>query len=248
MKKFFTALKEAWKDKRERAFISLGLWFLFFAIIIALSGRATPEMYSDNGPKHNENKKSNIVSDGTSIETFKKMENYEYNSTIDIMINDKSIKYELKGTYYDNKYYFSLNNINFFINNNKIYVVDELNKTLTLYKSNNPNNIFNLYNMLFMTKDSLHNIIINSEEYNKTTYKDGTNIIEYVYKDYKDRIIRINNTEKENIINKIVLDYNNYYVDKNYQLFRVTIDFENINNLESYSRDYSSYQIIGDEE
>jgi hypothetical protein len=100
-----------------------------------------------------------------------------------------------------------------------------------------------------MTRDSLHNIIINSEQYNNpTTYKDGTNVIEYVYKDYKDRVIRINNTEKDNIINKIVLDYNNYYIDKNYQLFRVTINFDNINNIESYSKDYSSYQLIGDEE
>lgn len=247
MKQFFGALKEAWKDKKKRAFISLGLWFLFFILVIACSGRASSDMYSGDA-RNNENKKSNLVSDGSSVDKFKNTKNYEYESTIEIVLNNKTYNYGIKGTFYDNKYYFSYNNINYFINNNKIYVVDELNKTLTLYKDSNPNSIFNLYNILFMTKDSLHNIIINSEEYNKTTYKDGTNIIEYVYKDYKERIIRINNTEKENIINKMVLDYNNYYTDRNYQLFRVTINFDNIDNLESYSRDYSSYQIIGDEE
>ena len=70
MKEFFIALKEAWKDKKKRAFISLGLWFIFFVVIIALSGRASSDMYADE-PRNNENKKSNLVSDGSSIEKFK---------------------------------------------------------------------------------------------------------------------------------------------------------------------------------
>ena len=169
MKKYFTALKEAWKDKRKRAFISLGLWFLFFLLVIGLSGNASSSSYTDTERKSNKN--SNLVSDGTGIEKFNKMDNYEYNSTIELSLNDKTVTYVFNGTYYDKKYYFSLNNYNFYINNNKLYIVDDINKTLTLYKSSSPNNILNIYNILFMTKDSLYNIVINVSNLNKMNNK-----------------------------------------------------------------------------
>lgn len=248
MKEKIKLFMEVWKDKKKRAFISLGLWFLFFALIIGLSGRGTNNIYESENNSSSNNLNSNMVSDGSSLKKFKEMKNYEYSETIEITKNNQTVNYIINGTYFDNKYYFSIDNVNYYINNEKIYLVDELNKTLTLYNSDNPNDLLNLFNVLYTTKDNLYVLIDSSEEYNKITYKDGTNTIEYVYKDYKNRVIRINNSENENIIKKIVMDFNNYYAEGKYQLFRVTINFDNIDNLMEYGKDYSSYQIIGDGE
>lgn len=239
MKEFKEFIKDAIHDKRKKAILSLALWFLFFVIVFLLMGgrntipKEVHYQYSSN---------SNVITTSPT-ENYKNMENFEFNYVVEITENNLTDTYNISGTYYKNKYYFELLNNKYLIDNNTIYLVDDINKQLKEIDKNDPKSIFYRFDIRVLNKDSIYTFISSSTEENSTIYKDGTKSITYLYKNYENKTIDLIVSVKENMINSITLNFNNYFSDR-YQLFKVSINYQNINNIMEYNKNYNEYKLV----
>lgn len=234
MKKYLEYIKIIRSDKRKSAIASLFIWLLFFICVFSLVGRAPKNLtindYSNVEDKNekNENNYNTITS-------------YEVNYLVETNIN----KYVITSTFYNEKYYYTYDNNNYYLDNDILYYVDDINRQLKKVNVNS-NSVFDIIDIKQLTKDSIQTIIESSEEESKTTYKDGTIVKNYIYTTFDNRKMYINTTEKDGIINNVVIDYKDYF-NTNYTIFKVTCSYQNINNILEYNRNYNSYQKIGGE-
>lgn len=237
MKEFKEFIKNVFKNKRQRAIVSLLFWFFFFVIVFILMGgsSAIPKSYPTN-----ESVKNNDT--GNSFDNFKNMENFEYSFLITIKENNVTDMYKIEGTYYKDKYYFELDNNKYYINNNLIYSVNEDERKLKEFKSIDPKNLFNRIDFGLLTKKNIYTFISSSDEKSKTTYKDGSILSNLIYKSYDDRKIEIVVSEYSNIISNIDMDFKDYF-DIKYDEFKVNITYKNINNIAEYDKNYDEYEI-----
>ena len=238
MKDFKEFIKSLWHDKRKRAFVSLALWIIFFVIVFIMIGgpNQLPREYLDSSKPTNKS--------GSAIDNFKAMENYEYNYEIKITdSNNITNTYEIDGIYYDVKYYFEMNNRNYYILDNELYDVDKDSKTLTTLNKSDSTNILNMLDIRLFNKDSMYTLINSSEEQNSTTYKDGSMVRNLTYKSYDNHIIDMVVTEYSNIISSIELDLSKY-LDQPSRQVEVEVNLENINNIAEYDLSYDDYKII----
>ena len=242
MKKIKEFLKEVRSDKRKKGLFSLGLWFLFFVFVFLLLGnpRDSYENYYKQQSKLEEedvnNTKVQLLEN--SLENYNNMSNYEFSYNIDISINNINKTHILTGTFYDNKYYLEMNNIKYYIDGNNIYIVDINNKLLKKISKFN----VDILDISTILKDNLYTMIKSSEEISSKSYVDKSIVREYLYKNYNNKTINISFTEKDKLINKVIVDYKNYF--DSYQNFMVTINFDNINNINEYTVNYDDYTII----
>ena len=239
MKEFKEFIKDAIHDKRKKAILSLVLWFLFFVVVFLLMGGRNT-IPKEIHYQYSSNSNTNSTSP---IENYKNMENFEFNYIVEIIENNSTNTYNITGTYYENKYYFELLNSKYLIDNNTIYIVDEINKQLKEIDKNDPKSIFSLFDIRILNKDSIYTFITSSTEEDSTIYKDKTKSITYLYKNYENKTIDLIVSVKENMINSITLKFNNYFGDK-YQLFKVSINYKNINNIVEYNKNYDEYKLV----
>ena len=236
MKKYLECIKEIRKDKRKSAIASLVLWLIFFIVIIPMVGRVPKDItIRTSGDDLNNNE---VVKE--SIDSYKEMKSYNVNYLVETNVNN----YTLNGTYYDEKYYYIYDSNNYYLDNEKLYYVDDINKQLK--KVNIDNNVFSIIDMNLLTKDSLYTFITCSEEESKTSYKDGKVVRNYIYTTSDNRKMYITTTEIDNNINTIVIDYKDY-LKNGYTIFKVTCNYQNINNLLEYNKDYTNYKILEEE-
>jgi hypothetical protein len=239
MKQFIEIVKGIFSDKRKRSGVGVIVCVLFMFLMVMMV-RPQAESYKKTLNKSNSNiKKTN---NKNAIENYGNMNSYEV--TYDINITEKNINkvYKITGTYFEDKYYLMLDNKTYYIVEDKIYLVDDLNNKLLLLTDKN--SIFNKFDFNLLLKKNTYNTINYCEEKAKTEYKDGTATIEYLYKNYKNNYITMVVKEGNGLINQIDYDFTNYY-DKNiYQLLKVNVTYTNINNISSYNRNYDKYTII----
>lgn len=241
MKKYIEIFKEVRGNKRKKALFSLILWFVFFLMLFALIGRPPENLTVNDYSTKNSN---SITSTGSSINNYNLMENFEFSYLIEITENNVSDVYKVNGTYYDGKYYFTIDNINYYLDNNVVYIVNEIDKQLQEFSSIDTKNILNRFDVTLLTKSSIYTMITSSEEETKTSYKDGTIVKSYIYTNHDSTTVNITTTEYSDILNNVTLDYTNYFKNANYQAFKVTCNYQNINNIVEYNKDYSNYTII----
>lgn len=242
MKKFWEIVKNAFKDKRKRAVISLGFWIIFFIAVFVMVGGPVNIDYEYQ--KRTSSSNSNISKPVTknTLENFKKVDNTEFTYDVTITEYNKTLNYKIEGTYYDKDYYFTLDGVSYYLKDDIIYLVDDVNHNLVTFRPD-ANHLFNRMDgklMQMLRISELYTTLTSSEEQTKTTYKDNTTVTSFAYKVYDGRSIAIKMTEKDNKLGVLSLDYTNYAVPKT-QLFRVDITYNNMDNIADYNKDYHTY-------
>ncbi len=185
IKEIYTFIKDKLKNKRTRALAILSLYFIFFLFMFLFIKFSSPKI--DNTKTQEE-----VITNYKNINEF-----YNYEYSIEIEKTDKIDKYLLKGT-----------------NNNEGFT-----QQMYLYnpKTNNYEEILEYVdiNSLFIDRDNIISYVDNLKEEFKTDYKDGTIQKNYLVsinkidKNYQNADIEINVFEKDNFINKIVIDGTN---------------------------------------
>lgn len=186
LKEVFDFIKNKLADKRTRAITILSLYFIFFVVIFIFISLAP---------------KTSIVNDNDDTEKIVNYENinknYKYEYTIEIEKNNQITKYLIEGVQNESEYTEVI----------KQYNIDTNDYEL-IYESED-------INSLFINRDNLISYVNNLKEEFETDYKDGTIQKNYLVdintidKNYNSETIEINVFEKENFINKIIVDGTN---------------------------------------
>ncbi len=242
IKKIIDFIKDVYGNKRKRAIAGIIFWLGFMAVVLSMV--KVPPSYRNNTPNSSSNASNINKTSDSALNVFNQMTSFEYNYLVEITDNNIEYKYVIKGTYYDDKYYFEINNDSYYGVNNEFYYVDSNSKTLKLVDKKDNESIFSKMDLEFLSKNSMFNIITSSEKKSETIYKDGNTVKKYAYIDHANRKINIVSTENNGIINNIVFDYIGYVNSSRFQLYKATCDFENINNIESFDKNYDDYTII----
>lgn len=110
---------ELWNNPRYRSLLVLGLYVIFFAVIIASINSSTPNI------SNNSNNKIDIIG------TYKKMDNYRYKAIIkneneeiligDVYENKHKITYDNNSYYYNNVYLYKQEENKYKVFNDKLF-------------------------------------------------------------------------------------------------------------------------------
>lgn len=218
---WFSILKELWKVPRYKSLITLGLYGIFFLsiylIILISSMFNKPEENYEIDP----------------IDMYSQMESYEY--IYDIKSN--LYTYEVNGTYVNGKDNFSINNNDFYIENNiisakniQINLPEVLSIDLLMIRPNILANIFTKENLKSKTEyengntKEIYNVLVTDfnitflqEPYDSSKYIEFTVYIE------------------DNLIKEINIDLSEIMqvVNSNIQSYTIDISYSNINNIKS---------------
>ena len=138
-------IKELWSNRKTRAIFLLGVYFIFFMIVIILARQTQTT-------NHLEYKYQNI-------------QNYEYQITV---FNKQQPVITKKGKKYNNKEQYTFNNQEFYVQDHIIYKIIE--NQMHIY--NTQEQIEELLTLL--TPLNIEKLIQKSSLNYSTTYKDGT--------------------------------------------------------------------------
>jgi hypothetical protein len=240
MKEKIKKFKEIWAVTRYRGLIKLGIGIAFMVLVYILIGGFNQMVPLSQLPglENNENKKS-ITND--ILENYINMDSCEYTYSVEVNNGNATNKFQIDGTYFNKNYYFKINNQDYTIKDNEIYLVDSENKKLVSV-SGKTNNIFNIIDLRLLSINNIHTFLTSSSTDDGTKYKDGTENKKYSYTSYDNKSISFVVNGKNNVINTIDIDFKNYV--KGYTLYNVNITYKNINNIVEYAKDYTNYQIV----
>lgn len=223
IKNIIKTIKEMSKNPRKKALLELGAWLLFFLIsyiIIILIPHPTPTYKSSS----NENKIDSLTKYST-------RKSYEYEITFTYLDNEEKII----GTYFDNNYYFTYLEEEYYAPLETIYKVDNITQTLIL-----DNSFLVTLSVLELSNDKVKEMIDSSKIVEEKEYKDGKRITTYeCIKEEKN--ITLTFTESDSEIIEVIVDYSDYY--ELYPNLQVKLEYSEINNLTSYSK-YLDYQVV----
>ena len=242
MKNVIEVIKNIFSDKRKRSGLGVIVCVLFMFLMVLLV-KPQAETYKSY---YSSNKTSNIpkVNSKDVIDGYNNITSYEISYDINITENNINKTYNVQGTYFDDKYYLLFDNKSYYLVNDKIYLVDDINNKLLSIDIKDKNSIFNKIDFNLLLKKNTYNIIKSSEEKSKTEYKDGTVTIEYLYKNYKEKTINVIIKANNNLINHIDYDLTNYFDNNIYQSFKVNSTYTNVNNIADYNKSYEGYTIV----
>lgn len=215
----YQKFKELWANERTRSIISLGLWLIFFAVVVLFIRATAPTPTSND----------TVNTAGTN---FDKMSNYSFSAISDNL--------EINGFVYNDKMEFILNNQRYYVNND-VYLIsgDKAEKKdfdLSFLKINTKmlNNLLGElkgteqdgYTKYLVPLDrfiNLYEIDTEADLSKAMSY----NIVVNVYKD-------------KNVIKGVSLDLTNYNIFRfnNNKSFVVTIYYYNINNISDFTEEY----------
>lgn len=222
--------KEMMKNPRKKALFQLGCWGAFFLIsylVIILIPHPTPVYRNPN---------SNTKKD--TLTNYQTMNNFEYTYTFSYNGKEE----EIVGTYFDNHYYFSYLNQEYYTDEENIYEVDSTNK---MFK--NVDNFIVLLSLTELRKENLAEFLVNDNLVESKEYKDGKKINTYQYFIEENKYIYLTVTEQDRYIEEILVDLKDYLESKEliFSNFEVKLQYSEINNLSSYSKNYSDYVLEG---
>lgn len=211
--------KEAWKDPKKHALIVLGIWGILFVlaiIFVNLNFSRTPV---------------STTTSSSPLETFKNMQSYEFNYT--------GPNISLNGMTYDDKYLLYVNNEKYYKNN-------------VLYKMGETTSAEVEPEILKIDNQMIYDLISNLEPVKKDGYEEYTIPLITFMQSYENSTqgdansnIIIDLYEKDNKINKVVIDLTSYYQTKGITTnsYILTISYYNINNLSDFTDEYD--EMIG---
>lgn len=233
MKEKYKAFKEWRKNPRYNALFKLLCWFIFFATLylLACAGVFAPKYKSSSKDSNN----GRVTND--SVENYINMSSYEYE--YNIKYDDNTVN--INGIFYDNKYYFSIEDKNYY-DNGTLYFVDEDKKQLIEITD-----IDLPISLNEIERNIIHMWLDEGEIYETIAYKDGSKIVTYLYSPTDEYDIKVVATESEHLINYVEIDLLELFQTKNieYNNFNVNIKYTNINNISSYEKNYEKdYEII----
>lgn len=205
---FFKKLREYWKIPRYRSLITLGLYFLFFSIIILYANIT-------NGISDNKLKEKNV----DSLTTFKNMDNYEYNYEFNIS-SDELINYSISGIRYQKQDSFSVMNNNFYVKDSIIYSLDS---------TKNIKDIINI-DLLLIRPNYIYEFIGQSTSKNKIEYQSGESKIIYKIPVKIFNIAFLPSIDPNNIEEVEIITY-----EKNNQIYQVDLNIYNLMKLVDYN-------------
>lgn len=232
MKEKYRAFKEWKKNPRHRALYQLFCWFIFFATLYLLACLGV------FAPKY-QYRSANETEEENSIINYLKMNNYEY----EYNIKYNQFDFTVKGVFFDKKQYFTINNQPYY-DNEKLYVVDNINRTLIKIDENSLEIPLN-----DISHDMIATWLENATITETIEYNDGEKNVTYFFQSDLGYTIEFKTTEKDNFIQNINFNLVDYLNNKglNCSQFEVNLSLTNINNISSYEKDYDSYQILNDE-
>ena len=222
----FKKIHEYSKIPRYRSLMILGMYFLFFLIVIIyvkimgmLSINVEPENKID------------------ALTYFRMMDNYEYSYVLETNILDRVYTVDVDGIRYDDVDNFDASNYDFYVKDNIIY------------SSGHEMDIIDILpiDLLALRPNRLYEAINYSVDKNSIQYQDGDSKVTYKIPVSKynaaflqgieesDEVIEITTYESNGVIYKLELDIYNLMklVNSEFESYTVVIEYSNINNIES---------------
>ena len=207
--------KEAWHDPKKHALIVLGIWGILFFLAILFVNL-------------NFTRVEKVNTKTSPLETFKDMQSYEFSY--------KTVDTSLNGMAYEDKYIL-------YLDNEKYYKNSVLYKIPDLTPSTEPE-------LLKINNEMIYNLISNAEGIEKEGYKEYSIPLTTFTQLYENTVSNGNNIvidlyQKDNKINKVIIDLTNYYISKgiNTNSYLLEINYYNINKLNDFTHEYD--EIIG---
>lgn len=234
MKEKYKKCKEMLKNPKKKALFKLGCWFFFFAIlylIILIVPHANTSSYRSSSSNRN-----TITNDA--ITNLLNMSSFEYVYTFSYL--DEVV--EITGVFYENQYYFQYLDSDYYAKENTVCLVDFSNHSLVPTEE-----FLVLLSLRELSKEVLYDWLTNGELMEKKEYSDGKTVSTYRYKLEENHYIEMTITENAHIIDTIHLDLTDYFQSKaiEYDSFQVELQYQEVNNLVSYSKNYEDYEILG---
>ena len=229
-KENFNKIKEIYANRRYRALITLGLYFLFFIFVYLIISSGKPISETDN----------HLPSD--MIRDFGAITNYEYTYEIEQTIDNEFIYFNITGERDLNKEVFIVENDsnNYFIENDEIYIIKDNKKEIILdnpiftdllkFRPNNIEKLISSSTLQATTTNHQQNTIIKT--YSLTT-KDFVKLHFNNEIDNEEDFISINVTEKDNNIIRIEIDFSNMKNNEEYKINfnKLEINYYNVGNV-----------------
>lgn len=230
-------IKSFLSDKKNKALVKLGLWFIFFILVIVYI-------------KFLEYKKSNYVSNKPVVDelpititdankVLSNSTNYEFSFEYHITSDVDNI-YTIKGQRYYNKYLINYNDLNYYYDN-ELYLLNENGKELI-----DNNDIINGLQIFDASK--VYKYLLNSEYEYKQENADGIITIrsklplskfgDIIGENIVDEsFITIESVQKDDTLIGINIDLSNYYKmkDTNCLLYKVNIIYSNYGNVKNFN-------------
>ena len=196
-------------DSQKKAWLVLGIYFIFFAILI-FSIRTNQEK--------TENVESNISNLPFSISKIK-TNNYDFKYIVNF--DDNIVTYE--GKNYQNNSLFTLNNTDIYYQEGNAYFKKQ---NESFINSDNPYKFGELRNI-----DILEKILKQSKLESHTIYEDSTKNYNYqITTDTLEKIINNRNIDTDLVLNNIVV-----YVDSSNEAYKFVLNFSSYTNYKSYT-------------
>lgn len=231
MKEKREKFKEMLKNPRKKALFQLKCWliaFLVFYGIVLITPHPTPKYVSSN---------SNINFETDTIENLKNMSSFEYKYTISYQGKEE----EMIGTFFQKNDYFTYLGEEYYKTVDGIYLVNEKEKSLL--PVSNP-----MVLLLFddLKRENLENYMKDGEVIEEKEYKDGKKVTSFRYQVGEEKYLSMVVTEQDHFIVDISIDLKEYLETKQlfYDIFEVHLEYNEINSLVSYSKNYADYQVV----
>lgn len=215
--KLFKKIREYWKIPRYRSLMTLGLYLLFFAVILLYIHFMS---FFDNPIEEKQ--------EVNAVLTLATMDNYEYYYEIDSVGLLGTSSYTISGIRYEDQDNFKIGNDSFYVQDNIIYSVDE-NKQIT--------DIVQI-DLLLLRPNQIYEFLRNSMSANRIEYQNGEAKVTYSIPvtmfniaflqgidETNTDVVEITTYEKSNQIYQIDLNIYNLMklVDSNFESYMVKI-------------------------
>lgn len=195
-------------NPQKKAWVILGAYFIFFAIIIF-------SIRTNNSKNNNQVEYNNNLP--FSINKIK-LNNYDFKYTVDF--DDNIIIYE--GKNYQNNSLFTVNDLDTYYKEGEVYFKKE---NEVFVNSDNPYKFSELRNI-----DTVEKILSQAKLESHTIYEDSTKIYNYqITTDSLEKIFNNRDIDTDLVVNKITV-----YVDKLNQAFKFTFDFSSYASYKGY--------------
>ncbi len=224
---FFAKLREWWQIPRYKSLIILGIYFVFFGLVMLYSTIIGSISSSDNEmPKVDATTRLSI------------MDNYEYEYDVEAITPTGVFGYSVSGIRYDDTDNFEVLNNDFYIKDNIIYSVNE----------NVDINSIVQFDLMLLRPDKIYEFLKLSTLTDKVEYEDGS--IKYIYSipvsdfniaflqeidENNTDVVEITLYEVEDYITGIDLNIVNLMklVDSSVLSYTIEMEYSNIDNIKN---------------
>lgn len=225
---YLKKLREYWQIPRYRSLITLGLYFVFFGIIILYV--SIMDSLSRNSLTETKTQDSRIL--------FSTMSNYEYNYEIEASNQSETFSFSVSGIRYDDYDNFKINNESFYVLDNIVYSNDGTKDITDIIK----------IDLLGLRPSRIYEALRYSVDASKIEYQNGDVKVTYKVPVTKFNIAFLQEIDENNtdVVEITTYEHNNeiYEVDLDiYNLMKLTdsnlekctakITYSNINNIKN---------------